>query len=239
MTWMVQEAALGLKYAVVVAQAGNGERTELAVAITATTDGRRSRWLSASNACREPWRPATMPCWPSHRTWWDDFWAISSVTIPDPRLQRHYNLVKYFYGAASRPDAPPMPLQGVWTRDDGGLPPWKGDYHHDLNTQMTYLPYHAAGLTDCGAQLHQHLLGPPARLPPVRPRLLRRRRGRHASVATLAGKPTGGWAQYSLPPTNGLWVGHSLLPALALHHGPRPSCAPGPIPGSARSPPAS
>ena len=34
-----------------------------------------------------------------------------------------------------------MPLQGVWTADDGGLPPWKGDYHHDLNTQMSYWHY--------------------------------------------------------------------------------------------------
>jgi alpha-L-fucosidase 2 len=33
-----------------------------------------------------------------------------------------------------------MPLQGVWTADAGGLPPWKGDYHNDLNTQMTYSP---------------------------------------------------------------------------------------------------
>ena len=33
--------------------------------------------------------------------------------------------------------APPMPLQGVWTADAGSLPPWKGDYHNDLNTQMT------------------------------------------------------------------------------------------------------
>ena len=49
------------------------------------------------------------------------------------------------YGAASRPDAPSMPLQAVWTQDSGGLPPWKGDFHHDLNTQMTYLSYLPAG----------------------------------------------------------------------------------------------
>ena len=44
-----------------------------------------------------------------------------------------------------------MPLQGVWTADNGGLPPWKGDYHNDLNTQMTYFGYHAAGNFDEGA----------------------------------------------------------------------------------------
>ena len=41
-----------------------------------------------------------------------------------------------------------MPLQGVWTADSGGLPPWKGDYHNDLNTQTTYIAYQTAGLFD-------------------------------------------------------------------------------------------
>jgi len=56
----------------------------------------------------------------------------------------HAMNLQHFNGAASRPDAPPIPLQGVWTRDDGDLAPWKGDFHHDLNTQMTYLAYHTA-----------------------------------------------------------------------------------------------
>ena len=73
------------------------------------------------------------------------------VDLPDERLQRHYDFVKYLYGAGSRPGAPPMPLQGVWTADSGSLPPWKGDYHNDLNTQMTYMGYQAAGHFDEGA----------------------------------------------------------------------------------------
>ena len=76
-----------------------------------------------------------------HVKWWNDFWARSSVNIPDPVIQQHYNLVQYFYGAASRKGAPPMPLQGVWTADAGSLPPWHGDYHNDLNTQLTYWAY--------------------------------------------------------------------------------------------------
>ena len=34
-----------------------------------------------------------------------------------------------------------MPLQGVWTADNDSLPPWKGDYHHDTNTQLSYQAY--------------------------------------------------------------------------------------------------
>ena len=93
----------------------------------------------------------------THEKWWDEFWSISEVTIPDERILLHYNLVKYFYGAASRRDAPSMPLQAVWTQDSGGLPPWKGDFHHDLNTQMTYLAYHKAGLVDSGMSFINHM----------------------------------------------------------------------------------
>jgi alpha-L-fucosidase 2 len=123
---------------------------------------------------------------------------------------RHYNLVKYFYGAASRPGAPPIPLQGVWTRDDGNLPPWKGDFHHDLNTQMTYLPYHAAGLVDSGRSFIDYNWD----LLPTYRKFAQVFYGVEGAampgVATLAGKPTAGWSQYALSPTNALWVGHSF-----------------------------
>jgi alpha-L-fucosidase 2 len=149
MTWMVQEAALGLTYAVVVASQRVGDEMQLAVAITSNRTGDdplalgKQRVTAALAAGYDAMLQA-------HLKWWEKFWSVSSVTVPSPRIERHYNLVKNFYGAASRRSAPPMPLQGVWTADSGGLPPWKGDYHHDLNTQMTYLAYPPAGLFDAG-----------------------------------------------------------------------------------------
>jgi len=209
MTWMVQEAALGLKYAVVVASKRVGDETQLAVAITSNREGNdplavgKQRVTTALDAGFDTLLAA-------HLKWWDDFWSISSVTIPDLRLARHYNLAKYFYGAASRPDAPPIPLQGLWTRDDGNLPPWKGDYHHDLNTQMTYLAYHTAGLVDAGLSFINYNWD----LLPAYRKFARDFYGVEGAampgVATLAGKPTAGWSQYALSPTNALWVGQSF-----------------------------
>ena len=132
------------------------------------------------------------------------------MRVPDPALQFHYDLVKYYYGAASRRHAPPMPLQGVWTADEGNLPPWKGDYHHDLNTQMTYLAYHAAGLVEQGRSFldfNWDLL----------PRYREFARGFYGvggavipGVSALDGRPLGGWGMYSLSPTNGAWVAQSF-----------------------------
>jgi alpha-L-fucosidase 2 len=209
LTWMVQEAALGLRYAVVVAGKRSGDQTQLAVAITSNrTD--QDPLAAGKQRVREALDAGFETLLQSHRRWWDDFWSISSATIPDPRLQRHYNLVKYFYGAASRPDAPPIPLQGVWTRDDGDLPPWKGDFHHDLNTQMTYLAYHTAGLTEAGLSFINYNWD----LLPSYRKFAQDFYGVEGAampgVATLAGKPTAGWSQYALSPTNALWVGQSF-----------------------------
>lgn len=75
-----------------------------------------------------------------HRRWWSEYWSRAQVSLPDPAIERQYRLDMYKFGAAARRGAPPISLQGPWTVDNGRLPPWKGDYHHDLNTQMTYWP---------------------------------------------------------------------------------------------------
>jgi alpha-L-fucosidase 2 len=136
------------------------------------------------------------------------FWEQSEVFVPQPDILRHYYLVRYFYGAASRRGAPPMPLQGVWSADAGTLPPWKGDYHNDLNTQMTYMGYQTAGHFDEGAafldllwdllptfrQFARDFYDAPGAAVP--------------GVMSLKGQALGGWGQYSLSPTMGAWNAH-------------------------------
>jgi alpha-L-fucosidase 2 len=73
-----------------------------------------------------------------HEAWWANEWSRVSIDIPDQKIARQWTLDAYKLIAAARIGAPPVALQGPWTSDDGLLPPWKGDYHHDLNTQMTY-----------------------------------------------------------------------------------------------------
>ena len=207
--WLVQEAAKGLCYAVVVGSQPRTDTTELAVAITSTHDGpdplrigreRVERALDAGY--EEMLRP--------HLAWWQNFWSISRVRVPGEEIQGHYDLVKYFYGAASRAAAPPMALQGVWTADDGNLPPWKGDFHNDLNTQMTYLAYHAAGLVDAG----ESFLNFNWKLRPAYQEFARRFYGVPGlvvpGVTALDGQPLAGWGMYSLSPTMGAWVAHSF-----------------------------
>ncbi|MCP4642367.1 MAG: hypothetical protein GY851_18115 [bacterium] len=87
----------------------------------------------------------------SHRAWWDAFWGNTWLRVPNARVERQWYLDTYKFGAAARVDTPPITLQGPWTADDGKLPPWKGDYHHDCNTEMSYWPSYSGNRMD-GAQ---------------------------------------------------------------------------------------
>ncbi|NHE57898.1 glycosyl hydrolase family 95 catalytic domain-containing protein [Cyclobacterium plantarum] len=144
----------------------------------------------------------------SHVAWWDSFWQQSSITLPDTLLQRQYYMDMYKLGAAARQGAPPISLQSVWTADNGKLPPWKGDFHHDLNTQLSYWPTYKGnhlalekGFLDW---LNQH-----------KPTFEKYTRAYFDSnglnvpgVTTLEGDPMGGWIQYAFGPTVSAWLGH-------------------------------
>ncbi len=207
--WFVQEAAEGLVYAAVVGWRGRGDATELAIAITTnreSDDPLAAGRVRVDAALERGYEALAAP----HRAWWADFWTGSSVAIPDSALQKHYDFVRYLFGAGSRRGAPPIPLQGVWTADEGNLPPWKGDYHNDLNTQMTYLPTDAAGLFEAGdawLDFNWNLL---PRYRQFAAEFYGADGAAIPGVMTLTGDPMGGWGQYSLSPTNGAWVAQSF-----------------------------
>lgn len=203
--YLLQHAALGFVYVILVQSREVKDGTLLAIALTTNRDSDEPITLA-----KERTDKALVAGWTklqaAHETWWDNFWSKSSVTIPDEKMQQHYNLVQYFYGAASRRGAPPMPLQGVWTADSGELPPWKGDYHHDLNTQLTYWAYLASGRFDQGACFLDFMWS----LKPVHEKFAREFYATDGliipGVMALDGKPMGGWAQYSFSPCNGAWT---------------------------------
>jgi len=208
-SWSVQEAALGLKYAVVVAGQRHGDVTEIALTIASTHDSPDPLALGrqrVAGALKAGYQAMLQP----HLEWWGKFWGTSRLHVPDVAVQQHYDLVQYFYGAASRRGAPPIPLQGIWTADEGTLPPWHGDYHHDLNTQLTYWAYLSAGHFDEGAAFLDFMFD----LLPAHRHFAQKfyevSGAAVPGVMTLDGKPMGGWSQYSLSPTNGAWVAQAF-----------------------------
>ena len=207
--WFVQDAADGLQYVVAAGRRQVDGATLIAISITTNRDDAnplafaRRRIDAALDAGWESGRR-------EHLGWWKRFWSKSSVCLPDPAIQQQYDLVQYYLGSASRRGAPPIPLQGVWTADDGTLPPWHGDYHHDLNTQMTYWSYPTAGRFDEGVSFVDFMWN----LLPQHRRFAKTFFGTSGAavpgVMAFDGKAMGGWGQYSLSPVQGAWVAQAF-----------------------------
>jgi alpha-L-fucosidase 2 len=143
-----------------------------------------------------------------HLQWWKEYWGRSQVEIPDPLLEKQYYLEMYKFGAAARNDAPPIALQSVWTADNGKLPPWKGDFHHDLNTQLSYWPAYAGNYL----HLEEGYLNWLWKYRPAFRKYTREYFGVEGmnvpGVTTLEGEPMGGWIQYSMGQTVSAWLAH-------------------------------
>ena len=141
-----------------------------------------------------------------HIAWWKKYWKQSNVSIPDANLEKVYYRSWYLFASCSRKGFYPMPLQGVWTADNDQIPPWKGDYHHDTNTQLSYQSFLKANRLEEGRVFIDYLWD------------LRTEFKKFAkdffgvdgillpSCSTIDGKPIGGWAHYAFSPTMTVWA---------------------------------
>ena len=205
--WYIQEAAEGLKYCVYIKIKKTQTETLIALTITSSKDTKDFVTL-ASKRCSNALAQGYTKSLATHSAWWKKFWQQSSVSVPDTAIQKQYNLVQYFYGSASRIDAPPMPLQGVWTADNGSIPPWKGDYHNDLNTQMTYMAYQESGRFNEGASYINFLRSRKKIFEDFAKDFFGTKGLACPGVMSYAGQPLGGWGQYSMSPTMSAWSAH-------------------------------
>lgn len=142
----------------------------------------------------------------SHILWWKNFWNKSSIQLPDSLLEKQWYLEQYKFGSASRRGAPPISLQAVWTADNGRLPPWKGDYHHDLNTQLSYWPCYSGNHLEEGLAYLDNLDANKTNYKRYTKLYFGKDGLAVPGVTTLDGTEMGGWIQYSLSPAVSSWL---------------------------------
>ena len=142
----------------------------------------------------------------AHQAYWTNYWAQSSISLPDSVLQKQYDNEMYKFGSASREDSYPISLQAVWTADNGLLPPWKGDYHHDLNTQLSYWPAYTGNHLSEGLGFLNTLWSQRDVYKQYTKQYFETDGMNVPGVCTLTGVPMGGWIQYSMSPTVGAWL---------------------------------
>ncbi len=141
-----------------------------------------------------------------HLNFWETYWEQSSVSIPDSLLQKQYDNEMYKFGSVAREDSYPISLQAVWTADNGKLPPWKGDFHHDLNTQLSYWPaYKGNHLKEESGYLNT-LWSQRDVYRKFTKQYFEKEGLTVPGVCTLTGEEMGGWIQYSMSQTTAAWL---------------------------------
>lgn len=178
------------------------------------------QWIKHNNTITGRWtiswnQKASLPAisvavaataYKTHLAWWKNYWSRSAITVPDTLLAKQYYLEMYKFGCVARSNTPPIVLQAIWTADNGNLPPWKGDFHHDLNTQLSYWPGYTGNHLDLTASYTNWLW----KVKAENERWTKQYFGVEGlnvpGVTTISGKAMGGWIQYSFSLTTAAWL---------------------------------
>lgn len=147
----------------------------------------------------------------AHIAWWKRYWQKSEVNLGDALIEKIYYRSWYLFASTSRKGGFPMPLQGVWTADDDNIPPWKGDYHHDTNTQVSYQSYLKANHMDEGRCFVDYIWNTRENYKNYAKKFFGVKGMIIPATATVKGEPMGGsWIHYGLSPTMTIWVAQSF-----------------------------
>ncbi|MHC4443733.1 MAG: glycosyl hydrolase family 95 catalytic domain-containing protein [Planctomycetota bacterium] len=149
--WMgfLQPGWEDFRFAVVLAWRQAGDNWLGAFSVATTNEGQKPLDI-ARRRCEDALKKGLEGSLRKHRKWWTSFWNQSSIKLPNSIIERQWYLETYKFGAAARSNTPPISLQGPWTADTGQMPPWKSDYHHDLNTELSYWLCYSGNRLDGG-----------------------------------------------------------------------------------------
>ncbi|MFZ9981265.1 MAG: glycosyl hydrolase family 95 catalytic domain-containing protein [Cyclobacteriaceae bacterium] len=200
-----QKGALGFRYEVSVVWKRSGERLTGIWSIASYPPGSDQNLIALAR-CRKYISEGIGQLRKTHLEWWNNFWARSSVQLPDQIIEKQYYRDMYKLGSTARKGAPAITLQAVWTADNGKLPPWKGDFHHDLNTQLSYWPAYSGNHTDLAVSFTDWLWSVREENKKYTKAFFEVDGLNVPGVTTLQGKPMGGWIQYSFSPTISAWL---------------------------------
>ncbi len=208
-SYTIQRTHTDFVYSIILFEREMGEWRELYFTIGTSADGEDYIERCKDNL-REAANTGYSSLLSSHCEWWREYWSKSSISLGDEIIEQVYYHSTYLFASCSRKGFYPMPLQGVWTADNDMLPPWKGDYHHDTNTQLSYQAYLKANRLPEGEVFIDYLWD----LREAFRRYAREFFGVNGllipGVSTIDGKPMGGWAQYAMSPTMSIWTAQSF-----------------------------
>ncbi|MHC4439878.1 MAG: glycosyl hydrolase family 95 catalytic domain-containing protein [Planctomycetota bacterium] len=206
-TGYLQEGWGGFRFAVAVYWRKSQDKWVGAWSI-ATSNESNDPLKTARSNCKKALQLGFSNALSAHRQWWDSYWDKSSVRIPNKIIERQWYLEMYKFGAAARHNTPPISLQGPWTADNMKIPPWKGDYHHDLNTELCYWPAYSGNQLDGALGFVNWLWETKENARAWTKRFFDTPGLNVPMTADLNQKQIGGWHQYTHSATTAAWLAH-------------------------------
>ena len=189
-------------YDVAVQWKRQGKRLVGAWSVTSSLSG-----LDAGQEVSKALKEGPVKAFKGHKKYWASFWKESSVSVPDTLIQHQYDREIYKFGSTAKEDSYPISLQAVWTADNGNLPPWKGDFHHDLNTQLSYWPAYSGNRLKEGLGYLNTLWDQRDTYKDFTKRFFGKDGMDVPGVCTLKGVGMGSnWVMYSLSATTSAWL---------------------------------
>jgi alpha-L-fucosidase 2 len=206
-TGYLQQGWGGFKFAVAVYWE-KSQDTWIGVWSIATSNESEDPLKTACSNCEKALQAGFANAISTHHQWWDSYWDKSSIRIPNKIIERQWYLEMYKFGAAAKPDTPPISLQGPWTADDMKIPPWKGDYHHDLNTELCYWPAYSGNHLDGALGFVNWLWETRDNAKSWTRRFFDLPGLNVPMTADLNQQQIGGWHQYTHSATTAAWLAH-------------------------------
>jgi len=197
----------GFRFAVVIVWRQNSNKWLAAWSIATSNDGDDPLQI-ARTKCQEALDAGLEKLLSSHKRWWDSFWSKSTIEIPNKIIERQWYLETYKFGSAARPETPPITLQGLWTADNMKIPPWKGDYHHDLNTELCYWPAYSGNHIDGETGFVNWLWNTKENARAWTRRFFDMPGLNIPMTSDLSQEQIGGWHQYTHSATTAAWLAH-------------------------------
>ena len=204
-TYYVQSTFTDFKFGIVVLEKAVNGLKEIYFTIATTSDGEDFISIAKESLLKASQKGYAV-LKTEHEKWWKKYWAKTEISLGDNLLESVYYRSWYLFASCSRKGFYPMPLQGVWTADSGTIPPWKGDYHYDTNTELSYQAYLKADRLEEGRVFIDYLWNMRSQFKTFAREFYGVNGLMIPSCATIDGKAMGGWAHYSLSPTMTIWT---------------------------------
>ena len=93
----------------------------------------------------------------SHQNWWADFWARGWISLPDKLIENLRYAEIYKMASCSRKGGQAPGQLAHWCGFPD--PPWRGDYHTNINIQENYWPIYTANRPELGWPFYDLYLG--------------------------------------------------------------------------------